>query len=291
MKLGFTIGRFDWPGNPENVGETLAEIGKAADKNGFSSMWTMDHFFQLEDMIGPAEDPMMEAYNVLGFLAAHTKKVTVGPLVAGVIYRNPGLLVKAATTLDVLSGGRSIFGVGAGWYKREAKGFGFQFYNAKERFELLEENLQIAKQMWSGDASPYHGKFNKMEELICSPMPISKPHPPILIGGNSESTLRLVAKYADACNLIAFAPPPVLKNSLATLEGFCKDEGRDYDDIEKTALAMLPPDRFSYKGFAEFCKGLGGIGFDHIITSIQNLHEIEPLERFGEEVIPEIMDI
>lgn len=292
MRLGFTTAHFNWPGNPDNVGDTLAEIAKTADKNDFTSMWVMDHFFQLDEMLGPAEDPMLESYSLLGYLAAHTKNMTIGPLVIGAIYRNPGLLVKAATTLDVVSGGRSVFGIGAGWYEREAKGLGFPFYTTSQRFDLLEETLQIAKQMWSGDASAYNGKFNKMEELICSPMPLQKPHPPILIGGNGETrTLRLVAEYADACNLFAFVPLDELARLLGVLQKHCKDVGRNYDDIEKTCLAMLPPDQFSTENFIGYCKGLASIGFEHIITAIPDIHEIEPLEAFGDEIIPAISDL
>jgi F420-dependent oxidoreductase-like protein len=292
LKLGFTIPQFNWPGNPDNVGEVLSEIARTAEKNEFESIWVMDHFFQLEGMLGPAEDPMLEAFSTLGYLAGQTKKVSLGPLVIGAIYRNPGLLVKAATTLDVVSGGRLIFGVGAGWYEREAKGLGFPFYSTSQRFELLGETLEIAKQMWSGDTSPYNGKFNKMEELICSPKPVSKPHPPILIGGNGEKrTLRLVAEYGDACNLFAMVPPDELARLLNVLRKHCEDVGRDYDDIEKTCLAMIPPNEFSNENFIEHCKGLAGIGFDHIITAIPNVHEIGPIEEFGKEIIPVLFEL
>ncbi len=291
MKLGFTIAQYNWPGNPGNTGEILAEVASTADKNGFDSIWVMDHFFQLDGMLGPAEDPMLEAFTALSFMAGHTKNVTIGPLVAGAIYRNPGLLVKAATTLDVVSGGRSVFGVGAGWYEREAKGLGFPFYTTGERFDRLEETLQIAKQMWSDDNNAYNGKHFQMAETICSPPPVSKPHPLILIGGNGEKrTLRLVAEYADACNLFAFVPPSELSRLLGVLKKHCADVGRDYDSIERTVLAMAPGP-LEAKGLIEQCKALADIGFQHVITGIPDIHTIEPLEMIGDEVIPAIKDL
>ena len=179
MKIGLQIVRFNWPGSPANIGAKLAEIARTADASGFASLWVMDHFFQM-GRLGAIDDPMLESYTTLSYLAAVTSRVRLGALVTGVIYRHPGYLVKATTNLDVLSGGRATFGIGAGWYEQEAKGLGFPFPPLAERFERLEEAFQIAKQMWAGDRSPYQGKHYHLTEPINSPPPLSRPHPPIL---------------------------------------------------------------------------------------------------------------
>ena len=217
MKIGLQIPSFTWPGGVNEIGPTLARIGRAAEAAGFASLWVMDHFFQIE-MIGRAEEPMLEGYTALSFLAPITERVRLGTLVTGVIYRHPGILVKTATTLDVLSRGRAYLGIGAGWFEREAVGLGVPFPPMKERFERLEEALQIAHQMWSGKIAPYTGKHYQLAETLNSPQPISKPHPPIMVGGSGEKkTLRLVAQYADACNLYAFQDPEPVRAKLAVL--------------------------------------------------------------------------
>src|ERR1039458_1568882 len=201
MKIGLQVADFNLPGAPASIGPTFARIAHDADEAGMASLWVMDHFFQIS-MIGPPEHEMLESYSTLGYLAALTKRVKLGALVTGVIYRYPGILVKTVTTLDVLSSGRAYFSIGAAWNEKEAKGLGTPFPPLGVRFELLEEALQIAKQMWSADNGPYHGKHNHLEETLCSPQPQSRPPPPILVGGGGEKkTLRLVAQYADACNL------------------------------------------------------------------------------------------
>src|SRR4051812_24256603 len=203
MRIGLQIPSFTWPDGPAGIGPKLAEIGKTADEAGFASIWVMDHFFQIE-YIGPAEDPMLEGYSALSYLAGVTERAKLGTLVTGVIYRYPGILVKTATTLDVLSGGRAYLGIGAAWNQQESIGLGVPFPSVSERFERLEETLQIAKQMWSSNNGPYEGKHYQLAETLCSPQPLSKPHLPIMIGGTGEKkTLRLVAQYADACNLFA----------------------------------------------------------------------------------------
>ena len=239
MKLGLQIPSFTWPGGAADLAPTLARIGQAAEGAGFASLWVMDHFFQIE-MIGKPEEPMLEGYSALNFLAAVTKQIRLGTLVTGVIYRYPGILVKTITTLDVLSGGRTYFGIGAGWYEREAVGLGVPFPPLKERFERLEETLQIALQMWSGKVASYSGKHYRLAETLNSPQPISQPHPPILIGGAGEKkTLPLVAKYGDACNLYAFENLEVLRAKLDVLRQNCDAIGRPYDDIERTAVGRL----------------------------------------------------
>src|SRR3972149_4113442 len=203
MKLGLQIVRFDWPGSPVTIRTHLADIAGAAEDAGFSSLWVMDHFFQIP-WIGAADEPMLEAYTTLGFLAAVTRRVQWGVPAAGIVYRQPGILTKTATTLDVLSGGRSYFGIGAAWYEREARGLGVPFPPLRLRFGQLEETLQILQSMWGGKTSAYDGEHLHLAEPLSQPAPLARPHPSILIGGGGEEkTLRLVARYADAWNLFA----------------------------------------------------------------------------------------
>jgi alkanesulfonate monooxygenase len=208
-------------------------------------------------------------------------------MVTGVIYRYPGILVKTVTTLDVLSSGRAYFGIGAAWNEQEAKGLGVPFPSLGVRFELLEEALQITKQMWSGNNGPYHGKHHQLEETLCSPQPLSRPRPPILIGGGGEKkTLRLVAQYADACNI--FGPPQTVRTKLAVLQQHCDALGRDYGSIEKTTLGTveLEPGKMQAKDVIAQCEALAAVGVQHAIFNMPNVHEIRPLEVFGREIIP-----
>lgn len=293
MKLGLSVVAFNWPGYPENIGEKLAQIGRAADKAGFDSLWVMDHFFQMD---GPrlgvnSDEPMLESYSSLGYLAAVTSRIRLGTMVTGVNYRHAGHLLKIVTSLDVLSRGRAIFGIGAGWYEREALGLGFPFPPTKQRFEQLEEVLQIFKQVWSGDFSAYQGKHYQLAEPINNPQPLTKPHPPILVGGGGEKkTLRLAAKYAEACNLIAFMGNDELARKLEVLKSHCKDLGRDYDEIEKTVFGKI---EFGSDGRAvpeviARCKELAEIGFDEFIFAMPSSYKIRPIEIIGEEVIPAV---
>ena len=242
MKIGLQIPNFTWPDGPVGIGSKLAQIARTADEAGFASLWVMDHFFQIGSTdrsmgLGPAEDEMLEGYSTLSYLAGLTKRVKLGTLVTGVIYRHPGILVKTVTTLDVLSGGRAYLGIGAAWNEREATGLGVPFPPVAERFERLEEALQIAKQMWSDENGPYTGKYYQLAETLNSPQPLSKPHPPILIGGSGEKkTLRLVAQYADACNLFASMGIDGVRAKLDVLKRHCDTVKRDYAEIEKTTL-------------------------------------------------------
>jgi len=292
MKIGLQIPKFTWPGGGEGLAEKLRQIAVTAEDAGFSSIWVMDHYFQLDPGLGDAREPMLEGYSALNYLAAITKRVKLGTLVTGIIYRFPGYLIKQATTLDVLSGGRAYFGVGAAWYEREARGLGFPFPPVRERFERLEETLQIADLMWSGQVKPYNGKHFQLAEPICSPMPISKPHPPILIGGMGEQkTLRMVAQYADACNLFARAGADVLAYKLDILRRHCEEVGRDYEEIELTTLgtARLSPGEGTAKDVILHCRELADLGIHHAIFNMpSNVHDIQPLEVFGEEIIPEV---
>ena len=290
MQIGLQIPVFTWS---DEIGTTLSEIVRTAEKAGFSSIWVMDHFFQLE-MFGDAAEPMLEAYSTLNYIAALTNKVKLGTLVTGVVYRHPGALIKTVTTLDVLSGGRAYFGVGAAWYEREAQGLGLPFPKIQHRFEMLEETLQIAKQMWSGKRDSFNGEYYQLAETISSPQPLSKPHPKILIGGMGENkTLRLVAQYADACNLFAYGGLGVINHKLKVLKKHCETIGRSYDEIERTALstANLSAGNMSTEDVIGMCKGLAGERIEHVIFNMPNVQEITPLEKFGEEIIPAIADL
>jgi F420-dependent oxidoreductase-like protein len=247
MDVGIHFVNFTLPGAPESLAGVLAETAQVAEEGGVSTFTLMDHWFQME-MMAPAEDPMLEGYTSLGFLAALTRRMRLGLLVTGVTYRHPGLLAKIVTTLDVLSSGRAQLGIGAAWYEREHLGLGVPFPALAERFERLEETLQICMQMWSDDNGPFDGVHYQLAETICSPRPISRPRPRVLIGGGGErKTLRLVARYADACNLFASSPDEVARK-LQVLEQHCHVVGRDPATIERTILAMDnpldDPDRF-----------------------------------------------
>jgi F420-dependent oxidoreductase-like protein len=226
-QIAFTV-----PDGAPGIAPELARLATAVEEAGVTHLSVMDHYFQMEQIL-PATDPMLEGYTTLGFLAAHTKTVRLGLLVTGVTYRHPGLLAKIVSTLDVLSEGRAELGIGAAWYEREHRGLGVPYPTTAERFERLEETLQICRQMWDqNNDGPYEGKHYQLAETLCHPAPISKP--PILIGGGGEKkTLRLVAKYADACNI--FGGPDEVAHKLDVLRRHCDDVGRDYDEIEKTA--------------------------------------------------------
>src|SRR6478609_8462787 len=214
MKLGIQVSDFTWPDAPRSIGPTFARIARDADQVGLSSLWVMDHFFQI-GVNGPPEHEMLEGYAALAFAAGVTERITLGTLVTGVHYRHPGILVKTVTTLDVLSGGRAYLGIGAGWNEQESRGLGVPFPPLKDRFEQLEEALQIAHQMWKGDRSVYSGAHYQLADPLNNPPPVTQPHPPIMIGGGGEQkTLRLVAQYADACNLFARMGDDVLRKKL-----------------------------------------------------------------------------
>ncbi|MEU2615604.1 LLM class F420-dependent oxidoreductase [Micromonospora sp. NPDC007271] len=240
MRLGLHYWNFSTPARPAELAPTLAETARIAEQAGVAAFTVMDHYFQME-FTTSAEEPMLEAYTTLGYVAAKTERMTLGVLVTGVMYRYPGLLAKIVTTLDVLSGGRARLGIGASWYDREQRGLGVPVVPVGERFERLEETLRICRQMWSGDNGRFDGRHYQLAETLNVPPPISRPHPPIMIGGGGErKTLRLVARYADACNLFGNSPAEVA-HKLDVLRGHCAAEGRDYDSIEKTVLVMRPP--------------------------------------------------
>jgi F420-dependent oxidoreductase-like protein len=293
MRIGLQIPRFTWPGDAGEIAPTLKEIAQTADEAGFASIWVMDHYFQIPP-VGQADEPMLEGYGALSYLAAVTERVRLGTLVTGVNYRHPGFLIKSVTGLDVLSEGRAYLGIGAGWFERESQGLGFPFPPLAERFERLEEVLQIAQHMWSEEVVPYHGTHYRLEEPLCRPMPISEPHPPILIGGMGEQkTLRLVAEYADACNLFMRAGVDTLRHKLDVLRDHCRDVSRPYEEIEKTTLGTvhLAPGEMSAAEVIEQCGELAELGIDQAIFNMPNVHEISPLQQFGEEIIPAVASL
>jgi F420-dependent oxidoreductase-like protein len=248
MQLGIHFVNFTLPGGPATIASSLAETARIAEEGGATTFTVMDHWFQMEQM-ATAQDPMLEGYTTLGFLAGQTRSMRLGLLVTGVTYRHPGLLAKIVTTLDVLSGGRAQLGIGAAWYEREHRGLGVPYPPVAERFERLEESLQVCLQMWSDDDGPYRGRHYQLDETICVPRPLSQPHPRILVGGGGEKkTLRLVAKYADACNLFASSAAEVA-HKLDVLDRHCEAEGRDPATVDRTILAIVDdptadPDRF-----------------------------------------------
>jgi len=289
MKIGLQIPSFTYPGGTAAIGPRLAEIAKTADDAGFASLWVMDHFFQISG-VGQPEEPMLEGYSALSFMAACTRRARLGTMVTGVIYRHPGLLVKTVSTLDVLSGGRAYLGIGAAWNEKEALGLGVPFPPLKERFERLEETLQIARQMWAGKVAPFEGKHYHMAETLNSPQPLSQPHPPILIGGMGEKiTLRLVAKYADACNLF-MADAELLRQKIDVLKRHCEEVGRNFSEIELTSLGTLnlAAGGMTPAQVIEKCQAMSSLGFQHLIFNMPNVYEIKPLETIGREVIPQV---
>jgi F420-dependent oxidoreductase-like protein len=293
MRLGLQIPSFTWPEGPAELASRLRTIAAAADEGGFASLWVMDHFFQIPP-VGPAERDMLEGYSALAFLAAATRSATLGTMVTGVTYRHPGILVKTVSTLDVLSGGRAVLGIGAAWFEREHAGLGIPFPPLRERFERLEEALRIAKQMWSGEVAPFAGRHYRLAETLCVPQPLRQPHPPILIGGMGERrTLRLVARYADACNLFTYAGAAEVGRKLDVLRRHCDALGRDFDSIERTTLGTvhLAPGKQSTADVIRELRELAKVGVQHAIVNLPNVHEIAPIERLAKEVLPEIGEL
>jgi alkanesulfonate monooxygenase len=278
MKLGLHLPNFTFPNGPAQLGNDLITIAKTAEDTGFDRLSVMDHLFQIQ-VVGPAENAMLEAYTALGFLAAHTSRVKLYTLVTAATYREPGVLAKAVTTLDVLSGGRAMLGIGAGWNEEEVAGLGLPFGPTAERFERLEETLQICLQMWSDSDAAYEGKHYQLGRTLNSPQALSKPHPPILIGGGGEKkTLRLVAKYAQACNIFG---GPEVEHKLNVLREHCQNEGTDYDAIEKTVMVNFRAERAEVKAQLE---QLAGLGVDVVTGWV--LDDPAGIEEFAKDVVP-----
>ncbi len=292
MRLGLQVPNFTWPTGQAQLGDTFGLIAQRAERAGLYSFWVMDHFFQIPS-VGPSENEMLEGYSALAFAAGRTNRIKLGTMVTGVTYRHPGILVKTVTTLDVLSHGRAYLGIGAAWNEEEHRGLGVPFPPLAERFERLEETLQIAHQMWSGNDKPYEGKYYHLARPLNSPQAVQKPHPPILIGGTGErKTLRLVAQYADACNIFARLPKPEIQRKLGVLREHCQAVGRPYEQIEKTTLGSFNLTRDGRNGsttpaaLLEELAQQAALGIDQAIFSLQNVYDIEPFDLLANEVVP-----
>jgi F420-dependent oxidoreductase-like protein len=288
VKLGLHYWNYSTPSDPREMAATLSETARIADEAGFSGFSVMDHYFQMEHA-GSAAEPMLEAYTTLGYVAARTERMTLGVLVTGVMYRHPGLLAKIVTTLDVLSGGRGRLGIGASWYEREQVGLGVPVVPVAERFERLEETLQICLQMWSDDNGPFNGRHYQLAETLCVPQPVSRPHPPILVGGGGEKkTLLLVARYADACNVFGSGPADVA-GKLDVLRSHCEAEGRDYDRIDKTVLAVIPA-LADVDAFLAAAREYAALGVTELEV-MPDRHPVEFAEQIAERVLPGLADL
>jgi F420-dependent oxidoreductase-like protein len=286
VKIGLQIPDFTGPG-AARLGPDLANVARTADDAGFEFIAVMDHFFQI-GAVGPPDRDMLESYTTLGYLAGVTSRAKLITLVTGAVYRQPGILAKIVTTLDVLSGGRAWLGIGAAWNEEESRGLGIPFPPVAERFERLEETLQICLQMWRGDESPYQGAHFQLERPLNYPKALSAPHPPIMIGGSGErKTLRFVARYAQACNLF---PGPDLARKLDVLRAHCDAEGRDYDEIVKTCYFIFDVgDKGQNAGqVVDQLGNLAGLGFQAAIGAVANVWDVTPLEVIGSEVIPAV---
>jgi F420-dependent oxidoreductase-like protein len=290
VKIGLHISDFTWAGGPPSLRQDLARVAAAADDAGFDRVSVMDHVWQIS-IIGPPEHEMLEAYTTLGFIAAHTSRVKLMTLVTAAVYRDPGLLAKMVTTLDVLSGGRAWLGIGAAWNDEESRGLGLFFPPTAERFERLEEALKICLQMWSDDDGPYDGKYYHLARTLNSPQSLTRPHPPIMIGGSGEKkTLRLVARYAQVCNIF---PGPDLEHKLDVLRQHCEREGRSYDDIEKTVTFRFDLGERGERideTIAELQR-LASLGIQVAHGGVQDIWKVTPLELIGKEIIPAVAEL
>ncbi|MCC6313024.1 MAG: LLM class F420-dependent oxidoreductase [Thermomicrobiales bacterium] len=293
MKLGLQINDYSWPVDAAKIPEILAGMAQAADDSGFASICVQDHVWQSSYM-GGVSGPMLECYTTLTYLAAHTQRVKLIPLATPVSYRYPGMLAKTVTTLDVLSGGRAYLGVGAGDYEDEAHGLGIPYPPLAQRYEMLEETVQICLRMWSGehgDERPFHGAHYQLERPLNLPQSLSRPHPPILIAGSGEQkTLRLVARYADACNLRPF---PDIPKKLDVLRRYCEEEGRDFDAIERTSMILFDLGENGSKAgeILEQLRWLGGMGIQTVFGRVINGEHITPIEKMGRDIIPAVADL
>lgn len=288
MRLGYQFMTFNHP--PDRQGPVLADLAVAVEDAGFESIWTMDHLLQL-DALGPADSPMLEAYTALGFLAGQTKRVTLGALVTGPMFRHPGVLIKQITTLDVLSGGRAMLGIGASWFEGEHLAYGVPFPSTAERFERLEETLQIAHRMWGGDRSPFDGKHYQLAEPINSPHSVSQPRPRILIGGSGEEkTLRFVARYADASNFFITSLGET-RRKLEVLKERCAEIGRPYDEIEKTAIVPemdIGPNGERVNELVDYLGRLAEVGIEAVFGAIVGPEQRQGIEIAGRDLIPQV---
>ncbi|GAA1888708.1 LLM class F420-dependent oxidoreductase [Lapillicoccus jejuensis] len=290
MRFGFHFMDFNLPDGPASYAPALRATAVNAEAAGASWFTVMDHWFQME-FFRTAHDPMLEAYTTLGYVAAVTERIRLGTVVTGVTYRHPGLLAKIGSTLDVLSEGRAFLGIGAAWYEREHLALGVPYPPVKERFERLEETLQILHQMWGEDEGPYDGAHYHLAETINVPTTIQKPHPPIVIGGSGEKkTLRLVAQYGDATNLIVDGAD-ALQHKLEVLRGHCDTLGRDYDTIEKTVMGPQVDPLEDVDGFLRVAESYAALGVEHIHLRAVTPDPAGYVARFGEQVAPRLTEI
>ena len=291
MHIGLQIPSFKYPGGTTAIRPKLKEIVTTAEGAGFHSLWVMDHYYQIKGLFGEAyTDPMLEAYTTLGYFAGLTEKARLGVLVTGVIYRNPAVLMKMVNTLDILSGGRAYFGIGAAWYEDESKGNGIPYPSPSERFEQLEDSLKLAKALWTSDETSFAGRHFSAPAITNNPRPISSPHPRIMIGGTGPNkTLRMVAQYADACNIGDWVGAETMQKSLDTLKRHCETVGRDYNTIEKTCLGTVNLSvKDTASGVIDRIQKLSEMGFTHAIFNMPDVYKITPLETFAKEIIPAV---
>jgi F420-dependent oxidoreductase-like protein len=310
MKFGIQHPNFSYDGEGQQIVESLRKIVSSAERVGYDSLWVMDHFHQIQN-VGQPNEPMLEGWTTLGVLAGLTSKIRLGTMVTGNVYRHPSVLAKIGATLDVMSKGRLFMGIGAGWNEEESTAYGIPFPSTKERFQRLEEAVQIITSMWTEEKANFNGHFYKIQDAYCNPKPIQKPHPPILIGGSGErKTLKLVAKYADACNL--FGSAATVKRKLDVLREHCRSVGRDYNSILKTKLGIVLMDKDKvaldkrlsdrFKNVpepmrAEFAtigtpeevrrqvEALRDAGVDYLITSFEWDRQLQGAEQFTNEVM------
>ena len=294
MYIGLQIPSFKYPGGTAAIRPKIKEIVTTAEEAGFYSLWVMDHYYQIKGLFGEAyTDPMMESYTTLGYFAGLTEKAYLGVLVTGVIYRHPSVLLKMVNTLDILSGGRAYLGIGAAWYEDEAKGYGIPYPSTSERFEQLEDNLKLAKALWAGDETSFQGVHFSAPVITNNPRPISNPHPRIMIGGTGpKKTLRMVAQYADACNIGDWVGTENMQKALDTLKEHCEALGRDYDTIEKTSLCTINlSGGDTVESIVSRIKELSKMGFTHSIFNMRDVYKITPLETFAKEIIPAVVGL
>ena len=294
MHIGLQIPSFKYPGGTSAIRPKLKEIINTAEEAGFYSLWVMDHYYQIKGLFGEAyTDPMLESYTTLGYFAGLTEKAYLGVLVTGVIYRHPAVLLKMVNTLDILSGGRAYLGIGAAWYEDEAHGYGIPYPSTSERFEQLEDSLQLAKALWDSDEISFDGKHFSGPAITNNPRPLSTPHPRIMVGGTGpKKTLRMVAQYADACNIGEWVGSENMQKALDALKAHCERLGRGYDTIEKTSLCTvhLSGDD-TVESTINRLKGLNGMGFTHAIFNMPDVYKITPLETFAKEIIPAVAEL
>ncbi len=279
-RLGLQIPSFTFSGVADaDLFETIAGIAVTAENNGFDSVWVMDHLYQIE-MVAPKEEPMLEAYTLLGALAARTRRARLGTMVTGVTYRNPALLAKIVTTLDVISSGRAILGLGAAWNDDEHAGYGYDFPPAGERLDRLEEALQICRAMFTEQAPSFEGRHYRIKDVLNNPKPIRGTVPVLIGGGGEKRTLRLVAQYGDACNL--FGDPDTVRHKLDVLDRHCADVGRDPGEITRTVLSTVREP----KAAAESIRRYRDIGIDGVVVNMPEVANLDAVAAAEEAISP-----